>query len=270
MSLRTFPDYSQGLTVFPPGTGFVDPLEGIDFSARWQSHRGDDVSYQFYTDVEGTVPAVEWDPVAAWRDGLSGGGLMLAQSNPDKRPLLVFDGNGHPCLEFDGIDDVLDVPAATTSGASALTAFASFAHNASPPSSGNASGILDNWGNAADEDHLPYVSNTIYHGFGSTDRRNALSHSETLTVPCVATFISDVGDWRLYLNESLVHLTFINSVGIGTVPKIGGNDGLAPGGAAATLTTYFSGRVYAVSCLKRVATTEERELIISYLAGLAQ
>jgi hypothetical protein len=253
-------------TLRSPGT--VDPLEGIALDGRWQSHLGDDVPLRFYTDTLGTVPAVEWDPVASWRDA---NGALCTQGNPDKRPLLMFDENGHPYLDCDGSDDVLGVAPGVTAEASALTTFVLFVQNSAVPSSANASGVLDCWGNdAVSEDHLPWSSGLIYHGCGSTARKGGFTYSESITTPCVATFISGANDWRLYLNEALIHNTGTNDVGIGLAPKVGGNDGLLPGGGAAFNTLFFSGRVYAVLCMKRVATTEERETIVSYLAGLAQ
>ncbi|MBX3740258.1 MAG: hypothetical protein KF712_04660 [Akkermansiaceae bacterium] len=84
-----------------------DPLAGLDFSLRLQTHRGDGVPFGLYKDVACTIPAMEdGDSVAAWRDELSGSGLVLEQSIPAKRPTLQFV-SGVPVLEFDGIDDFL-------------------------------------------------------------------------------------------------------------------------------------------------------------------
>lgn len=276
MSLfRHAPILSRGSRPFYYGIcprGVADPLAGVALDGRWQSHKGNNVPWGFYTDPAGTVPAVEWDAVGSWKDQLSGSGLLITQSNLDKRSMLIFDDNGHPCLELDGVDDVLNVAAAATSGATALTAFVLFSQSAIPPLANNASGILDNWGTASAEDHLPWNSGLIYHGFGSTARKvNGSGFSESMTDPCVATFISGPGDWRLYLNSTLTFSTASNTVGIGAAPKVGGNDGLFPDGTSSGVTTtYGAVRVYAVMCMKRVATTPERELIVSYISSLAQ
>lgn len=242
-----------------------DPLAGIDFSARWQSHRGNDVPLGFYSDDAGTIPAVEFDAVAAWRD--YGNLRMATQGDPDKRPLLMFDGNGHPYLDFDGIDDVLDVPSGTTSEATALTGVVVFAHTNSPPASGNDCGVLDNWGSGVDEDHLPYTSGIYYHGFGSTERKNGISSAVPVDVPCVAMFTSAAFDWKMYFNGTQVHSTATNGVGVGALPKIGGTNSLRPSGAATT-PRFLLGRVYSVLCMKSIATEPEREAINSYLASL--
>lgn len=92
--------------------GWVDPLAGIAFALRLQTHRGDGVPLGLYQDLDELVPATEdGDPVAVWRDELSGSGLAATQSVSTKRPTLRFTG-GIPWLEFDGVDDFLagDLP----------------------------------------------------------------------------------------------------------------------------------------------------------------
>jgi hypothetical protein len=107
MSLRVFPAYDQGLTVFPTPTGTTDPLVDYSFSARLQAHAGDNVPLGLYQDTACTIPATqEFDPIAAWRDELSGSNEKFVNSNTDQQPLLIFV-DGVPVVSFDGVDDVL-------------------------------------------------------------------------------------------------------------------------------------------------------------------
>lgn len=86
---------------------WVDPLAGIGFALRLQTHRGDSVPFGLYQDLACTIPATQdWDTVAAWRDEISGSGLVMVQTDPDMRPYLFFDG-GVPTLRSDGVDDRL-------------------------------------------------------------------------------------------------------------------------------------------------------------------
>lgn len=88
---------------------WVDPLADIDFALRLQTHRGDGVPLGLYQDTAFTIPATTaGQSIAAWRDELSGSALIATQSVSTKRPTLRFT-NGIPWLEFDGIDDWLDV-----------------------------------------------------------------------------------------------------------------------------------------------------------------
>lgn len=98
--------------VYPGGfiqvsSGTPDPLAGLPFGLRLQTHNGDNVPLGLWQDVARTIPAVnEFDLVAAWEDVLSESGIVATQADPDKQPTLVFI-NGVPFVEFDGIDDFL-------------------------------------------------------------------------------------------------------------------------------------------------------------------
>lgn len=90
---------------------FVDPLAGIPFVLRLQTHRGDGVPLGLYQDNDALIPATaDGDPVAVWRDELSGSGIIAVQSVSTKRPVLKFVG-GTPVVRFDGIDDFLSASA---------------------------------------------------------------------------------------------------------------------------------------------------------------
>lgn len=106
--------------------GWVDPLAGINplLALRLQTHKGDDVPFSMYQDVACTVPATEeGDPIAAWRDELSGSGLVATQSDTGKQPILHFV-SGVPTVKYDGVDDLLTL----SSGISPTTTLtASFA-----------------------------------------------------------------------------------------------------------------------------------------------
>lgn len=87
--------------------GWTDPLAGIPFALRLQTHRGDNVPLGLYQDTTCTIPATaDGHSVAAWRDELSGSGLIATQSNAMKQPTLRFV-DGVPVLRFDGVDDEL-------------------------------------------------------------------------------------------------------------------------------------------------------------------
>jgi hypothetical protein len=87
-----------------------DPLADYAFQIRLQTHFGDNVPLGMYQDVACTIPAVnEFDPVAAWRDEITGSVLLLSNANTDQQPMLLFI-DGKPVITTDGIDDVLIQP----------------------------------------------------------------------------------------------------------------------------------------------------------------
>jgi primosomal replication protein N len=92
----------------------ADPLERIPFSLRLQTHRGSGVPLGLYKDTSCTIPATsDGDAIAAWRDEISGSGLVAVQGVTTKRPILRFV-SGLPALEFDGVDDHLTLTLART------------------------------------------------------------------------------------------------------------------------------------------------------------
>lgn len=89
----------------------VDPLADYAFHVRLQTHMGDNVPLGMYQDVACTIPAVnDFDPVAAWRDEITGSVILFTNADPDQQPMLRFIG-GVPVLATDGLDDVLVQPA---------------------------------------------------------------------------------------------------------------------------------------------------------------
>ncbi|RYD33658.1 MAG: hypothetical protein EOP87_10615 [Verrucomicrobiaceae bacterium] len=120
----------------------ADPLAGMAFSLRLQTHRGDGIPLGLYQDVSCTAPAMaEGDLIAAWRDELSGSGLVAVQEVSSKRPTLRFV-SGKPVLEFDGSDDFLiadGVP--TISGI--IAAAATGMHDSSVQSNGRILAMAD-------------------------------------------------------------------------------------------------------------------------------
>jgi hypothetical protein len=84
-----------------------DPLAPYSFHARLQTHNGDNVPLGLYQDTSCTTPATSnTDPVAAWRDEITGFTVTFTTSVSGERPLLTFSG-GVPRLTFDGVNDVL-------------------------------------------------------------------------------------------------------------------------------------------------------------------
>lgn len=105
MSLRVYPDSTTWIPVFPEASG--DPLAGLTFAIRLQTHSGDNVPLGLWQDTAMTIPALnDFDPIAAWSDELSDSGQVALQSDTNKRPILLFV-DGVPTVDFDGIDDVL-------------------------------------------------------------------------------------------------------------------------------------------------------------------
>lgn len=114
LSIRVTPYFSgsPGTPVYSLPTNVVtdtDPIAGFNWAARLQTHiPGSNTPIGLYQDVACTIPCtMDGDSVAAWRDELSTSGVVFTQSDPQKQPLLVFDGSGIPTVIPDGVDDVM-------------------------------------------------------------------------------------------------------------------------------------------------------------------
>jgi hypothetical protein len=115
----------SGSGILTRSAGWVDPLAGLPFTLRLQTHRGDGIPLGLYQDTACTIPATaDGHSVAAWRDELSDSGLVAVQSVSTKRPTLKFV-SGKPVVRFDGIDDFLLI--ATVPTISGIVGFASSA-----------------------------------------------------------------------------------------------------------------------------------------------
>ena len=89
------------------GSAWTDPLAEITLGLRLQTHWGNKVPFGLYQDTACTIPATnDGHLVMAWRDELSGSGLVLKQSNTMLAPVLRFVG-GVPVVRFDGDGDYL-------------------------------------------------------------------------------------------------------------------------------------------------------------------
>lgn len=85
----------------------VDPLAGLNFAVRLQTHNGNNVPLGLWQDVAMTIPATQdFDPVAAWSDELSTSGEVLPQEDTNKQFTLIYEG-GVPTMGSDGVDDFL-------------------------------------------------------------------------------------------------------------------------------------------------------------------
>lgn len=93
-----------------------DPLAGISFLIRLQTHNGNNVPLGLYQDSACTTPATaDGDPIGGWRDELGTSGLV-ATSSGTARPLLKFV-SGVPVVRFDGTNDFLVATVSTVTSA---------------------------------------------------------------------------------------------------------------------------------------------------------
>jgi hypothetical protein len=92
-----------------------DPLAGISFALRLQTHNGNNVPLGLYQDTACAVPAtMDGDPIAAWKGTLMGSPVTFTQADSQQQPLLFFQA-GVPVVLGDGVDDILIGPLVTAS-----------------------------------------------------------------------------------------------------------------------------------------------------------
>lgn len=174
------------------------------------------------------------DPVSTWAD--SGGGAHDATAAGSARPTWETNViNGLPVVRFNGTANIMDLE-----DASALTsgeAFFVFNCPADPPSTGT--GVLYNFGSAADTSHHPFGDGNVYDEFGTTSRKTAGNPATSFTSFVIYNVWSATNDWASSVNGSSLHSTGTNTVGFPAAPKLGGS-GLGSWGAfdVATVIVY--------------------------------
>lgn len=110
----TIPTSSKPPKFQAPVSGVApDPLAGITFTLRLQTHSGFGATplapLGLYQDAAKTIPATQdFDPVAAWEGVLMGVPVTAVQADEDKQPYLLFV-DGVPTVVFDGVDDRMTV-----------------------------------------------------------------------------------------------------------------------------------------------------------------
>lgn len=87
--------------------GAVSLVAGALPTANLVMHFEADMSV--YSDLAGTMPATDGQPVASWLDQAALGGVQAAdQSVTAYQPILIANAlNGNPVIRFDGVDDFL-------------------------------------------------------------------------------------------------------------------------------------------------------------------
>src|SRR5687768_4048276 len=166
------------------------------------------------------------DPVSAWADA-SGAGNNATGSGAARPSFRTGVLAGGPVLRFDGVDDRLALPN-LLAGAPGATALFVCKVAADPPALAQRAGPpLGNFGNNGSvADHYPYTDGVIYHDFGSTARKTVGDPAPSLASWHVAAFRSAAGDWRAWLNGSLLFSTATNTVGFGAAPLLGVAEGV--------------------------------------------
>jgi hypothetical protein len=92
------------------GGGDVDPLAGIAYRLRFETHHGDKVLRPyFFQDVARTTPVVdEGDPVATM--GPADAELVPEQATGASQGMYLLEADGTPYVDADGVDDWYALP----------------------------------------------------------------------------------------------------------------------------------------------------------------
>ena len=99
----------------PLGGAPPDPLAGISFSLRFETHNGDKVPKGLYTDTVGTVPvSADGDTVAAIRNWRGDNSIIYTQTVSAQRPIFHYGTNGYPIVSFDGVSQCMAGTVAAT------------------------------------------------------------------------------------------------------------------------------------------------------------
>lgn len=107
------------------GDGDTDPIAQYDFALRLQTHKGDNAPLGLYKDTALTTPALlGGDPVLAWRDELSGSGLVFSQSDPTRGFTLQYRAGRPVITPVHSTSCLVCSDPGFPSGSTARTAFA--------------------------------------------------------------------------------------------------------------------------------------------------
>lgn len=178
-----------------------------------------------WLDVTQMTPMAQDALVDLWpnlsRNGQSGPSHYLTSVQP-KYQTAANGINGKPALWFDGIDDQLTYFEDILAGATAATVFVVAKLENDPPSIGLSPRFgFWSFGTAPDPALVPYSDGVIYDEFCSTTRKTTANPSDSMASPFLYNVVSGPGDWRNYLNGTLLYSTASNTFGHLTECDIG-------------------------------------------------
>lgn len=188
--------------------------------------------------------------VSTWADQ-SGLGNSAGQATAAAQPLLVSNAvNGQPVVRFDGINDFLNLAAATMGGATQGEVLLVLKTAAIPL--GQHSGL---WTlGAGGDSYYPLTDGTIYESFGSTTNQLGSTTVQALDQYHLYNVRAQSGAWRNVINGTPYVVKGANTVGFNT-----GNPLLGRGGA------FFKGDIAEIIIYDHVLTASEREAVGRYL-----
>lgn len=194
----------------------------------------------------------EGDSVSTWADS-SGHGRNAIEPSPGAGPVLNLNQIGtRPAVHFNG-STYLTLPDFLT-GFTAGEIFIRVKLDNDPPLSLGESGF---WNLGASTDYIlvPYIDGKIYDSFGSTVRKDNISHSLSMSSTYrLYNVTSKAGGWTNRMDGVELFTTATNTVGWNASPTLG----LQVGKAGMT------GRVAEVFIFSRELTSTERTDMTTY------
>lgn len=172
----------------------------------------------------------------------SGNGFHMVQATGPAQPTTgTRTINGLNVLDFDGATDEMNATGSTVANtimgaSSAGTVLYVMALDADP--SAGAGAVLSDWGSdaASPNDHEPFVDSHIYHGWGSTTRKDTGDPTPALTTPRMVTITTAAGAWSYTIDAAAHYSTGTNTVGWETVTA-------AKFGYTTSADFHFDGRI---------------------------
>lgn len=172
---------------------------------------------------------------------LSGNGNHATQATGANQPVLRQDASGYN-LEFNGTSRYLDWPTDLVTGWTAGTVVFAAILGSTGINSGS---IIGDVGSSGDDGFYPHSSDIVYDEFLSTARHTCGDPGD-VTAWHVGDFRSEANNFRAGFNGTDYYTTGTNTVGNGTVPKIGRSG-----------AWYFGGSCGRIIIINRVLTAPE-------------
>jgi hypothetical protein len=113
-------------------------------------------------------------------------------------------------------------------------------------SSNTGGALICNFGSANLDDHQPFTDGNYYLSTGSTVRKSFTAPTAT-NAPVVEAVTSESASWVWRSNGATSFSTGTNTVGIGTVPRLGANAAVKPNGTGFSGNYGWTGNAGAVA-----------------------
>jgi hypothetical protein len=163
------------------------------------------------------------------------------------------DFNGHPAIDFNGINEYFTVGNLSTFTEGEI--FIITERDEDPPSVASKSGL---WGfGTSSNTHVPYTNGNVYDEFGTNSRKDNFP-IDAMNQSRIYHVVSQTNNWKAWLDDTEIYSTASNTVSFSTSATVGANS---------AGNVLYNGLIAEVILFNQGLNTTQRNIVNNYLSS---